>query len=125
VRLWNRAEAAVSLMGEFLHDLELEAPPLPGRVAAAGVPAPEFDEFDEVQYHWAHDEAAFAELLASARAFAIRESVDFDGPVAAYLDAMVEWLKVKAPKGLRTMGRQSPMAGCAADARRKVGAGKL
>jgi hypothetical protein len=65
-----------------------------------------------------------AAMLESARAFATREQHVLDGLIRDYLVALVEWLKVNAPHGLRTMSHQSPMAGCAADARRRVGAGK-
>ena len=101
--MWNRAEAAVSLMDDFLEDLDLKPPPRSGRVSAPGVPVPEIDEMDEVQDHWAQDEETHEALLNSARQFAVREQVEFDGAIRAYLEALGEVLKEKAPRGLRTM----------------------
>ena len=85
---------------------------------------PEIDDIDQVKGPWADDAEALAALIASAQAFAARDEVVFDGPIREYFFALVEWLKFNAPHGLRLMSHQSPMAGCAADARRKIGAGK-
>jgi hypothetical protein len=64
VRLWNRAEAAVSLMGEFVHDWYWKRP----RDRAVSPPLacgrPSSTRFSTT----AHDEATFAALLASADA---------------------------------------------------------
>ena len=122
VRIWNRAEAAVNLMDGFLEALELKAPPRQGRVSDRGVTMLEFDEIDEVQSHWAHDDETRAGFIASP--FAIREHETLDGPIGQYFAVLVQWLKFEAEHGLRTMSHQGPMVGCAADARRKIGAGK-
>jgi hypothetical protein len=124
VRLWNRAEAAVSLMGEFLNDLGLRAPARLGRVSASGVSVPEVDEIDEVQDGWARDDETLAVLLANAREFAIRAQVQFKGPLREYRRPR-RVAEGEGAQGAAKLSHPSPMAGCAADARRKVGAGKF
>jgi hypothetical protein len=115
VRMWNRAEAAVCLMDRFMGDLQLEARSRPGRVSAPGVRIPEFDDFDEVQSHWAEDEQTLASLLECARAFATRQQLEFVGPIRDCLDALVEWLRVNAPHGLRMMSHRWVRRRCLAE----------
>jgi hypothetical protein len=112
-------------MDGFREDLHLEGRPSPGRVSAPGVSVAEVDEIEDVETHWAQDDEMLAALFESARAFAIRERPEFEGPLLAYFLELVKWLKEDAPHGLRTMSHESPMTGCAAESRRRVGSGKM
>jgi hypothetical protein len=107
-------------MDGFREDLHLERRPSPGRVSAPGVSVAEFDEIEDVETHWAQDDEVLAALFESPE-----HSPSASGPLLQYFLELVKWLKEDAPHGLRTMSHESPMAGCAAESRRRVGSGEM
>jgi hypothetical protein len=68
-------------------------------------------EIDDVQDHWALDERTLAGLLASAR---VRDpwAGRLRRPNRRVSRPVVEWLKIKAPKGLGTMEHESVRGRC-------------